>query len=77
MVPGILGTDQAGAEIAPRLASRHTAAPLEREDRSGRRGRRPSTHAEDPMQAVDRLFRFLSVSALWLIAAMVYLAFFH
>ena len=29
------------------------------------------------MAAVDRLFRFLSVAALWLIAAMVYVAFFH
>ncbi len=29
------------------------------------------------MHAVDRLFRFLSVTALWLIAAMVYVAFFH
>ncbi len=29
------------------------------------------------MQAVDRLFRFLSVAALWIIAAMVYVAFFH
>jgi hypothetical protein len=29
------------------------------------------------MPAVDRLFRFLSVTALWLIAAMIYLAFFH
>lgn len=29
------------------------------------------------MTYVDRLFRFLSVTALWLIAAMVYVAFFH
>jgi len=29
------------------------------------------------MNYVDRLFRFLSVTALWLIAAMVYVAFFH
>lgn len=29
------------------------------------------------MHAVDRLFRFLSVTALWLIAAMLYVAFFH
>ena len=29
------------------------------------------------MLVADRLFRFLSVVALWLIAAMVYLAFFH
>lgn len=29
------------------------------------------------MPAVDRLFRFLTVIALWLIAAMVYVAFFH
>jgi hypothetical protein len=29
------------------------------------------------MHSVDRLFRFLSVTALWLIAAMVYVAFFH
>lgn len=29
------------------------------------------------MPAVDRMFRFLSVTALWLIAAMIYVAFFH
>lgn len=29
------------------------------------------------MHSLDRLFRFLSVTALWLIAAMVYVAFFH
>lgn len=29
------------------------------------------------MHAVDRLFRFLTVMGLWLIAAMVYVAFFH
>ena len=29
------------------------------------------------MPAVDRLFRFLAVTALWLIAAMFYVAFFH
>lgn len=29
------------------------------------------------MPAVDRLFRFLTVTALWLIAAMIYVAFFH
>lgn len=29
------------------------------------------------MLAVDRLFRFLTVTALWLIAGMVYVAFFH
>ncbi len=29
------------------------------------------------MHAVDRLFRFLSVTGLWLIAAMLYVAFFH
>jgi hypothetical protein len=29
------------------------------------------------MQAVDRLFRFLSVAALWLIAAMLYVHYFH
>ena len=29
------------------------------------------------MPAVDRLFRFLTVIALWLIAAMIYVAFFH
>jgi hypothetical protein len=29
------------------------------------------------MHAVDRLFRFLTVTALWLIAAMIYVAFFH
>ena len=29
------------------------------------------------MLAVDRLFRFLTVTALWLIAAMVYVAFFY
>ena len=29
------------------------------------------------MNYVDRLFRFLSVTALWLVAAMIYLAFFH
>ncbi len=29
------------------------------------------------MQSVDRLFRFLTVIALWLIAGMVYVAFFH
>ena len=29
------------------------------------------------MPAVDRLFRFLTVTALWLIAAMFYVAFFH
>jgi hypothetical protein len=29
------------------------------------------------MQSVDRLFRFLSVTGLWLIAAMLYVLFFH
>lgn len=29
------------------------------------------------MNYVDRLFRFLSVTALWLVAAMIYVAFFH
>jgi hypothetical protein len=29
------------------------------------------------MNYVDRLFRFLSVTALWLVAAMFYVAFFH
>src|SRR5262245_9158812 len=29
------------------------------------------------MHAVDRLFRFLSVTGLWLIAAMLYVMFFH
>ena len=29
------------------------------------------------MHNVDRLFRFLSVTGLWLIAAMLYVAFFH
>lgn len=29
------------------------------------------------MNYVDRLFRFLSVTALWLVAAMLYVAFFH
>jgi hypothetical protein len=29
------------------------------------------------MSYVDRLFRFLSVTALWLVAAMIYVAFFH
>ncbi len=29
------------------------------------------------MPYVDRLFRFLSVTALWLVAAMIYVAFFH
>lgn len=29
------------------------------------------------MHAVDRLFRFLSVTGLWLIAAMLYVTFFH
>lgn len=29
------------------------------------------------LQSIDRLFRFLTVTALWLIAAMVYVAFFH
>jgi hypothetical protein len=29
------------------------------------------------MTHVDRLFRFLTVTALWLIAAMIYVAFFH
>lgn len=29
------------------------------------------------MHSVDRLFRFLSVTALWLVAAMIYVAFFH
>ena len=29
------------------------------------------------MSYVDRLFRFLSVTALWLVAAMLYVAFFH
>jgi len=29
------------------------------------------------MAYVDRLFRFLQITALWLIAAMVYVAFFH
>lgn len=29
------------------------------------------------MHAVDRLFRFLAVTGLWLIAAMIYVAFFH
>jgi hypothetical protein len=29
------------------------------------------------MLAVDRLFRFLTVTALWLIAAMIYVAFFY
>ena len=29
------------------------------------------------MAYVDRLFRFLSVTALWLVAAMLYVAFFH
>ena len=29
------------------------------------------------MDNVDRLFRFLSVTGLWLIAAMLYVAFFH
>jgi hypothetical protein len=32
---------------------------------------------EDAMNYVDRLFRFLSVTALWLVAAMIYVAFFH
>lgn len=29
------------------------------------------------MNYVDRLFRFLSVTALWLVAGMIYVAFFH
>jgi hypothetical protein len=29
------------------------------------------------MHTVDRLFRFLSVTGLWLVAAMLYVAFFH
>jgi hypothetical protein len=48
--------------------------------------RRPPRHTdrtkkrvreEDAMAYVDRLFRFLSVTGLWLIAAMLYVMFFH